>query len=124
MIVYSYNPAFSGANIGSIVKDSTEKPSLFVDWAGGLISGAVTVTTVTAVGLSSTSSTITTQVVGTISTTGTLTRLDLKTGGASGTSPAVDGNQYQIVVTCQPSSGGPLDFSIFVRIDAPTYGPV
>lgn len=124
MTIFPYNPAFSGSNIGSIVKDATEKPSVFVDWAAGMISSAVTVTTVTAVGVSSINTTITTQCVGTISTTGTVTRVDLRTGGSGGTSAAVNGDQYEIVLTCQPSSGGPLDFALFVRIDAQTYGPV
>lgn len=123
MTVYSYSNADSQGNVASIIKDSTEKPSLFIDFANGLISSAVSISTVTAVGVSSTNTVITSQVVGTTSINGTIVRIDLKTGGTSGTGPATDNDQYQIAVTAQPSSGGPLDFAIFVRIDAPTYDP-
>lgn len=124
MTVFSYNSAMSPSNIASITKDATEKPSFFIDFASGMISSSATLLTVSAVGISSTNTTITTQTVGTTAISGTLVRVDLKTGGSGGTGAATNGDQYQIAVSAQPSSGGPLDFSVFVKIEAPTYGPV
>lgn len=124
MTIFSYNPEDSQANFGIVTKGSVDKPSVFIDFAGGLISNAVTISTVSAVGTSSVNTTITSQVVGTISTSGTVARLDLKTGGTSGTGAATNGDEYLITATCQPSSGGPITFAIYVNIDSQVYSPV
>ena len=124
MNIFTYRASDQFANIGLIVKDGLDRPSVFLDFSDGCINSAVTVSTVSAIAVSSTNSTITTQVVGTTAVSNQVARIDLKTCGASGTSAAVDGDRMKMTVTAALSSGGPLLFDVFIDITAPTYGPV
>ena len=123
-VVYTYASGNQFANQSNLVKDSTEKPSVFIDFTDGVISSSITVNTITAVAVSSTNASITANVVGTIGASGSIARVDLKTCGAGGTSAALDGDRMKMTVTATLSSGGPLLYDCFIDISAPTYGPV
>jgi hypothetical protein len=123
MNIFPYISGQQESNQGLIVKSSSGKPSCVIDFSDGLINSATTITGVSAVALSSTGSTVTSNVVGTLAISGATVRCDLRTGGASsGTDDALNNDRFKMIVTCTPSSGGPLVFPIFIHIDAPTYG--
>jgi hypothetical protein len=120
--IFPYISGDQSANVGLMVKNGADKPSVFVDFADGLLTSATTLTTVTAVALDSTGASVAT-VVGTTGITGTVARVDLQTCGAGGTSAAADGDRFRMVITATPSSGGPLNYPVFIYIDNQTYAP-
>ncbi len=122
MNVFGYVPG-EGGNWRSITKTSLDKPSVYIDFAGGLLAAA-TIGSVGATGLSSTGAVNTVNVVGTTTFSGTVGRIDLRTGGATvGTLAATDQDQYRIRVTATPDVGGPIYFDIHVLIDDAAYAP-
>ena len=119
--IFPYISGHQEANQGLVVKNGTDKPSVFIDFADGLISSATTITTISAIALSSTGSTTTSTVVGTTSVSGQTARVDLKTCGVGGTASALNGDRFKVSVTCTPSTGGPLVYPVFVHINDPDY---
>jgi hypothetical protein len=110
------------SNEGLVIKGSSDYPSFFIDWSDGLISSGATITSVSAIALSSTGSTVTSNVVGTLAISGAQTRVDLRTGGASsGTDDALNNDRFKLTVTCTPSSGGPLTYPVYILVDARSY---
>jgi hypothetical protein len=119
--IFPYISGHQEANQGLVTKNGTDKPSVFIDFADGLISSATTITTISAIALSSTGSTTTSTVVGTTSVSGQTARVDLKTCGVGGTASALNGDRFKMTVTCTPSTGGPLVYPVFIHISDPDY---
>jgi hypothetical protein len=120
--IFPYISGQQESNQGLLVKNGTDKVSVFIDFSDGLLNSATTITTVSAIALDSTGATTTGTVVGTTAVSGQTARIDLQTCGAGGTSAALNGDRFRMTVTCTPSTGGPLVFPIFIHIDAPGYG--
>jgi len=118
--IFPYISGHQEANQGLIVKNGSDKPSVFIDFADGLTS-ATTITTISAIALSSTGATTTATVVGTTAVSGQTARIDLQTCGAGGTSAALNGDRFKMTVTCTPSTGGPLVYPVFIHISDPDY---
>ena len=119
--IFPYISNKQESNQGLIIKNGTDKPSVFIDFSDGLLNSSTTITTVSATALDSTG-TSTATVVGTTAVSGQTARIDLQTCGAGGTSAAKNNDRFKMTVTCTPSTGGPLVFPVFVLIDDPTYG--
>jgi hypothetical protein len=121
MIIFPYLSGQQEANQALVTKGGSDRPSVFIDFADGLISSATTITSVSAIALGSTGAVTTATVVGTASVSGTVARIDLQTCGVGGTAAALNGDRFKMVVTCVPFTGGPLSFPVFIYIEAPGY---
>jgi hypothetical protein len=120
--IFPYINGAQAANEGLITKGASDFPSFYIDWSDGLISSGTTISSVSAVALSSTGSTVTSNVVGTLAISGAQTRVDLRTGGASsGTDDALNNDRFKLTITCTPSSGGPITYPVYILIDAGSY---
>ena len=119
--IFPYISGQQESNQGLLVKNGTDKVSVFIDFSDGLLNSATTITTVSAIALDSTG-TSTATVVGTTAVSGQTARIDLQTCGTGGTSAAKNNDRFKMTVTCTPSIGGPLVFPIFILIEDPAYG--
>ena len=119
--IFPYISNKQESNQGLIIKNGTDKPSVFIDFSDGLLNSSTTITTVSATALDSTGTSPAT-VVGTTAVSGQTARIDLQTCGTGGTSAAKNNDRFKMTVTCTPSTGGPLVFPVFVLISDPTYG--
>jgi len=119
--IFPYLSGQQEANQALVTKGATDRPSVFIDFADGLISSATTITSVSAIALGSTGAVTTATVVGTASVSGTVARIDLQTCGVGGTAAALSGDRFKMTLTCTPSIGGPLSYPVFIYIEAPGY---
>jgi hypothetical protein len=119
--IFPYLSGQQDANQGLVIKAGSDQPSVYVDFADGLLSSATTITTISAIALGSTGAVTTATVVGTTGISGTVGRVDLQTCGVGGTAAALTGDRFKMTVTCTPSIGGPLSYPVFIYIEAPGY---
>ncbi len=123
MTIYPYRNADQTANVASLIKGGTDKPSFMIDFTDGLRTASNTIASAAAVGTGSTGATVTT-IAGTTTVSGNYVIVDLKTGGASGTGEATDGDEFRVRTTASFTAAGPIYYDVFVKIDNPGYSPV
>lgn len=122
-MLFSYRSRGGDLNSSQLFKDGAAKPEYSIAFDDGIAAG-VTISTAASVAKDSTGSTVTTNCVSASTVSGNSVIVTMKTCGASGTSPAIDGGRFQIITTATLSNSEVLTYGVYLLIQAGAYAPV
>ena len=121
MPTFSYRS--TGLNFDSLIKAPADLSVFTTDFADGIPSN-VTISSAAVTALGSTGASTTAVLVGTTTISGTQVTQITKTGGAGGTSPATNGDRFELTSIATLSNGEQLTFRAYIYIaQGATYAP-